>query len=183
MRRTVSNSPLASLFSHRRCSAAWPLASPARHGRRSPPLPLAAARHCSRSPVALTTARARRCSCSSLAFAELGDGAGLHRGGAGVAAAFAGVGDGAGLHRGGAGLHAGVAAAFARVMNSLITSLVIEVMGFIIMSPRIRPVLPLPLIAGSYRTRGKQPILPSKIHVPSLNLGRATTHKNMILGM
>ena len=71
------------------------------------PTPLTAARHCSRSPVALATTRAHRCSCSLLAFAGLGDGVGLHRGGAGVAAAFAGVGDGARLHRGGAGLHAG----------------------------------------------------------------------------
>jgi len=46
------------------------------------------------------------------------------------------------------------------IIKSLITYLVIEVMGSITKSPRTRSVLSLPLWAGLYRTSEKQPILP-----------------------
>jgi len=67
------------------------------------------------------------------------------------------------------------------IMKSLMTSLVIDWIGLTTCSPRRR--LWLPLISCSKVTSGKQPILPSNTHSLFLNLGRAHTHKNMILGM
>jgi hypothetical protein len=67
------------------------------------------------------------------------------------------------------------------IMNSLMTSLVMELMGFTSIVPAGR--LTLVLLARSNVTKGKHPIFPSKVQTPFSNHGREVAHKNMSLGM
>jgi hypothetical protein len=61
-------------------------------------------------------------------------------------------------------------------MNCLIVSFVMELIGFISIVPA--GLLTLDLFAGSYVTKGKQPIFPSKVQfLLESNLGRARTVK------